>query len=124
MEHITAFCEAITELATTEPLCACSAHPIAMSPRIIESDTIQACPLINILISGPGVPLALGSAVLFGVSAPLSKLLLGTMEPQLLAGLLYLGALGGKLELSMDEVQVEQNSYLAECPFCISSGIP
>ncbi len=40
----------------------------------------------------PGVPLALASAVLFGVSAPLSKLLLGTVAPQLLAGLLYLGA--------------------------------
>jgi drug/metabolite transporter (DMT)-like permease len=40
----------------------------------------------------PGVPLALASAVLFGMSAPLSKLLLGTVAPQLLAGLLYLGA--------------------------------
>jgi drug/metabolite transporter (DMT)-like permease len=40
----------------------------------------------------PGVPLALLSAILFGVSAPLSKLLLGVIEPQLLAGLLYLGA--------------------------------
>lgn len=40
----------------------------------------------------PGVPLALASALLFGATAPLSKLLLGTVEPQLLAGLLYLGA--------------------------------
>ena len=40
----------------------------------------------------PGVPLALASAALFGVAAPLSKLLLGTVAPQLLAGLLYLGA--------------------------------
>ena len=40
----------------------------------------------------PGVPLALLSAVLFGISAPLSKLLLGAMDPQLLAGVLYLGA--------------------------------
>jgi drug/metabolite transporter (DMT)-like permease len=40
----------------------------------------------------PGVPLALASAVLFGMSAPLSKLLLETVTPQLLAGLLYLGA--------------------------------
>jgi drug/metabolite transporter (DMT)-like permease len=40
----------------------------------------------------PGVPLALGSAVLFGASTPLSKILLDTMDPQLLAGLLYLGA--------------------------------
>ena len=40
----------------------------------------------------PGVPLALGSAVLFGGTAPLSKLLLGHVDPQVLAGLLYLGA--------------------------------
>lgn len=40
----------------------------------------------------PGVPLALVSAVLFGASAPFAKLLLGTTQPQLLAGLLYLGA--------------------------------
>ena len=40
----------------------------------------------------PGVPLALGSAVLFGASAPLSKLLLGAIDPWLLAGLLYAGA--------------------------------
>lgn len=40
----------------------------------------------------PGAPLALGSAVLFGAAAPLSKLLLGVVDPGLLAGLLYLGA--------------------------------
>jgi drug/metabolite transporter (DMT)-like permease len=40
----------------------------------------------------PGVPLALGSAVLFGASAPLSKLLIGSIDPWLLAGILYLGA--------------------------------
>jgi drug/metabolite transporter (DMT)-like permease len=40
----------------------------------------------------PGVPLALASAVLFGASAPLSKLLLGTVNPWLLAAILYLGA--------------------------------
>jgi len=40
----------------------------------------------------PGVPLALGSAVLFGASAPFSKLLLGSVDPWLLAGVLYLGA--------------------------------
>lgn len=40
----------------------------------------------------PGVPLALGSAILFGASAPLSKLLLGSIDPWLLAGILYLGA--------------------------------
>ncbi len=40
----------------------------------------------------PGVPLALGSAILFGASAPLSKLLLGSIDPWLLAGILYVGA--------------------------------
>jgi drug/metabolite transporter (DMT)-like permease len=40
----------------------------------------------------PGVPLALGAAILFGMATPLSKLLLDRIEPQLLAGTLYLGA--------------------------------
>ncbi len=40
----------------------------------------------------PGVPLALGAAVLFGASAPLAKLLLGKVDPWLLAGILYVGA--------------------------------
>ena len=43
----------------------------------------------------PGVPLALGSAVLFGAAAPLSKLLIGSVDPWLLAGILYLGAGSG-----------------------------
>ena len=40
----------------------------------------------------PGVPIALASAVLFGASTPLAKLLLGAVDPWLTAGLLYLGA--------------------------------
>ena len=40
----------------------------------------------------PGVPLALLSAILFGASTPFSKLLLGSVEPEMLAGVLYLGA--------------------------------
>lgn len=39
--------------------------------------------------------LALLSAVLFGASAPASKVLLGSLEPFQLAGLLYLGAAAG-----------------------------
>ena len=39
-----------------------------------------------------GILYALLSAVLFGVSAPLAKLLLGAISPWLLAGLLYLGS--------------------------------
>jgi drug/metabolite transporter (DMT)-like permease len=40
----------------------------------------------------PGVPTAVASAALFGAAAPFSKLLLGSIDPQFLAGLLYLGA--------------------------------
>jgi drug/metabolite transporter (DMT)-like permease len=40
----------------------------------------------------PGILLALASAVLFGVSTPLAKLLLDSVDPWLMAGLLYLGA--------------------------------
>ena len=39
-----------------------------------------------------GILLALGSAVLFGASTPVAKLLLGSVDPWLMAGLLYLGA--------------------------------
>jgi drug/metabolite transporter (DMT)-like permease len=39
-----------------------------------------------------GILLALLSAVLFGASTPFAKLLLGTVDPWLMAGLLYLGA--------------------------------
>ncbi len=40
----------------------------------------------------PGVPLALGSAALFGAVSPFSKLLLDAVTPFMLAGLLYFGA--------------------------------
>src|SRR3954471_22073983 len=39
-----------------------------------------------------GIPLALASAVLFGASTPFAKLLLGAVDPWLMAGLLYIGA--------------------------------
>ncbi len=39
-----------------------------------------------------GILYALASAVLFGLSAPLAKILLGGVSPWLLAGLLYLGS--------------------------------
>lgn len=41
-------------------------------------------------LSGPGY--ALIAAILFGVSPPLAKLVIGEMSPALLAGLLYLGS--------------------------------
>jgi drug/metabolite transporter (DMT)-like permease len=39
-----------------------------------------------------GIPYALLSAVLFGASTPFAKLLLGSVDPWMMAGLLYLGA--------------------------------
>lgn len=43
-------------------------------------------------LSQPGVLAALGAALLFGAGTPLAKLLLSTVSPWLLAGLLYLGS--------------------------------
>ncbi|HEY5811992.1 MAG TPA: EamA family transporter [Terrimicrobiaceae bacterium] len=40
----------------------------------------------------PGIPIALGAAVLFGASTPLAKLALSSANPLLVAGLLYLGS--------------------------------
>jgi drug/metabolite transporter (DMT)-like permease len=48
----------------------------------------------------PGVPLALASAALFGVSTPLAKALGGAISPVLLAGVLYLGSGSGLWVLS------------------------
>jgi len=47
----------------------------------------------------PGVPLALLSAALFGVSTPVAKLLLADVDPWMMAALLYLGAGVGLLVL-------------------------
>lgn len=46
-----------------------------------------------------GISYALAAAVLFGISTPLAKLLVGGMSPLLLAGLLYLGSGIGLLGL-------------------------
>ncbi len=48
-----------------------------------------------------GILLALTSAVLFGASTPLAKLLLGAAAPGMVAGLLYLGAGCGLLALHL-----------------------
>lgn len=40
----------------------------------------------------PGIPAALGAALLFGASTPFAKLLLESVSPWMLAGLLYLGS--------------------------------
>ena len=50
------------------------------------------------MLLGPhGVLFALVAALLFGASTPLAKMLLGTVDPVLLAGLLYLGSGSGLL---------------------------
>lgn len=43
-------------------------------------------------LANRGVQAALASAVLFGAGTPLAKLLLGTVNPWLMAGLLYCGS--------------------------------
>lgn len=48
--------------------------------------------LANLRLSWPGAPLALLSAALFGLSTPFAKLLIGSVDPWLLAGLLYLAS--------------------------------
>src|SRR5512140_1357399 len=48
-----------------------------------------------------GVAAALGSALLFGVSTPLAKVLLASTPPVLLASLLYLGSGSGLLLVSL-----------------------
>lgn len=42
-----------------------------------------------------GILMALGAAVLFGITTPFAKILLGSVEPLLLAGLLYAGSGAG-----------------------------
>lgn len=42
-----------------------------------------------------GIPAALAAALLFGIATPLAKLLLGPIDPWLLAGVLYLGSGAG-----------------------------
>ena len=59
----------------------------------------------------PGVPLAVASAVLFGASAPFAKLLLHVVDPQLLAGLFYLGAGAG-----LTAVHVGRAAFGLEAP--------
>jgi drug/metabolite transporter (DMT)-like permease len=43
-------------------------------------------------LAWPGAPLALASAALFGASTPFAKMLVGAVDPWLLAGLLYLAS--------------------------------
>src|SRR5207302_7224319 len=66
-------------------------------------------------IAWPGVPLALLSAALFGISMPLAKVLLGEgVSPWLLAGLLYLGSGLGLAVLQLGRKAA--GASLAEAP--------
>src|SRR5205814_8105196 len=66
-------------------------------------------------IAWPGVPLALLSAGLFGISMPLAKVLLGEgVSPWLLAGLLYLGSGLGLAVLQL--ARKAAGASLAEAP--------
>ena len=49
-------------------------------------------PTIRSSLFHPGVAAALAAAALFGAGTPMAKQLLGTVDPWLLAGLLYLGS--------------------------------
>jgi drug/metabolite transporter (DMT)-like permease len=49
----------------------------------------------------PGAPLALASAALFGASTPFAKLLIGRIDPWMLAGLLYAASGAGLLALAL-----------------------
>jgi drug/metabolite transporter (DMT)-like permease len=60
--------------------------------RLFNDDPAEMTAHRDPKLLSSGVALALGSAILFGAATPLSKILLGTIDPQLLAGLLYLGA--------------------------------
>jgi len=48
--------------------------------------------MLKLRLQWPGVPFALVSALLFGASVPFSKQLLRSVDPWLLAGLLYIGS--------------------------------
>lgn len=70
--------------------------------------------MVNRSVWFPGVPLAFGAAMLFGASTPFSKLLLGTVNPWLLAGILYLGAgIGLSLFLLVRHAAIDE---VAESP--------
>ena len=47
----------------------------------------------------PGVAFALAAAVLFGLATPFAKMLVGSIDPVMMAGLLYLGSGVGLLLL-------------------------
>ena len=80
----------------------------------------------------PGILLALASAVLFGASTPFARLLLGSVDPWLMAGLLYVGAgLGlalfhvsrGALQLPVAEAPLRRSDIPWLAAVILSGGI-
>ena len=72
----------------------------------------------------PGAPLAFASAALFGLTAPLSKILLAASDPQLLAGALYLGAGIGLASVSSGAAREEWPPPRRRCAAPICPGLP
>lgn len=77
-----------------------------------------------------GAAFGLTAAVLFGVSAPLAKLLLADIQPLMLAGLLYLGGGTGLLLLRLiqsrnqaHEATLQKGDLALLCAIIISGGI-
>jgi drug/metabolite transporter (DMT)-like permease len=75
-----------------------------------------------------GILFALGSALLFGLTAPFSKILLGRIDPQMLAGLLYLGAGLGLaalhgLRLAIGSPEDEAPLRRSDAPWLAGAGI-
>lgn len=83
-----------------------------------------------------GAILGLLAAATFGVSAPLAKLLLAELSPQLLAGLLYLGAGIGlslfrlvrprtrEAPLARSDLPPPSRSRASPCSACIVGALP
>jgi len=87
--------------------------------------------LANLRLTWPGAPLALLSAALFGLSTPFAKLLIGSIDPWLLAGLLYLASGAGLAVIVLTGVALgtrrEAPLRLADLPWLagvvVSGGI-
>ena len=58
----------------------------------VPTPDANVTPTIRSSLVHPGVAAALAAAALFGAGTPMAKQLLGTVDPWLLAGLLYLGS--------------------------------
>lgn len=78
-------------------------------------------------LANRGVRAALLSALLFGAGTPLAKLLLGTVDPWLLAGLLYTGSGGGlmvfRLARRVPRVRLSRSELLPLAGAVLSGGV-